>query len=126
METLPPVDCKIRRSRLHPATPGAGIGKPESDVLLIASSDMTHQEPAGQAREKDTACIEKMENVDPEGLFKLVRSRGISMCGVSPVTVILAACRKKGIEKGELVEYTNSGEAFGDYTRVVGYAGMVF
>jgi len=98
----------------------------EEKVLLVGSSDMTHMESAESARAKDMKCIEKMESVDPEGLHRLVTEEGISMCGVYPVTALLAACRKLGIGKGELVEYTNSGEASGDYARVVGYAGMLF
>jgi AmmeMemoRadiSam system protein B len=102
------------------------ISSADNDVLLIASSDMTHQEPAEQARAKDEPCIEKMTAVDPEGLFEQVTSNHVTMCGVSPVTVLLSYCREKGITEGTLVEYTNSGAAFGDYSRVVGYAGLTF
>ena len=98
-------------------------GKP---VLIVASSDMTHMEPAEQARRKDMKCIEKMEQVDVEGLYRLVTGEHITMCGVFPATSLLAACREIGIEQGELINYTNSGEASGDLMNVVGYAGMVF
>jgi AmmeMemoRadiSam system protein B len=101
----------------------SGAGK---DILLIASSDMTHMEPAEQARAKDMKCIEKMEQVDPGGLYELVTKEGISMCGVFPVTILLSACRKMGVSEGKLVNYTNSGETTGDIMNVVGYAVMLF
>jgi AmmeMemoRadiSam system protein B len=96
------------------------------DTLMIASSDMTHMEPAEQAEKKDRRCIERMEQMDPEGLFDLVIGERISMCGVFPVTAMLSACRELGVPQGQLVEYTNSGQASGDLSSVVGYAGMVF
>lgn len=96
------------------------------DILLVASSDMTHMEPAEQAKTKDMKCIEKMKQVDPDGLYSLVTGEGISMCGVFPVTILLAACRHMGAAEGKLVNYTNSGETTGDRMNVVGYAGMLF
>jgi len=102
------------------------LSRLDKPVLMVASSDMTHMEPAEQARQKDMKCIERMEQVDPEGLYRLVTGEHITMCGVFPVTSLLAACRERGVERGELVNYTNSGEVSGDLMNVVGYAGMVF
>ncbi|MFH1707947.1 MAG: AmmeMemoRadiSam system protein B [Planctomycetota bacterium] len=94
--------------------------------LVLASSDMTHMESAESAHAKDMQCVARMEAVDPEGLFNLVNEQRISMCGVAPVTAMLAMARELGLKRGELVEYTSSGDTSGDYHRVVGYAGLVF
>ncbi len=98
----------------------------EGEVLIIASSDMTHMESADSAREKDMQCVEQMKAVDPAGFYKLVKSKHITVCGVYPITVLLTVCRELEVETGSLVEYTNSGESSGDFSRVVGYAGVVF
>jgi len=49
----------------------------------------------------------------------------ISMCGVIPATVGLIAAKLLGAERAELVMYRTSGDVTGDYTQVVGYAGLI-
>jgi len=96
-----------------------------SEVLIVASSDMSHYEPSGVAREKDMRAIDRILAVDPEGLYATVREGAISMCGVLPTVVFLAAARRLGATSAELVRYGHSGEVSGDHDAVVGYAGVV-
>jgi len=100
----------------------AGLGEP---VLLVASTDMTHYESAAAARAKDSQALERVLSLDPQGLYEIVRVRGISMCGVLPATACLAAAIELGATSAELVEYTNSGAVSGDFAQVVGYAGLI-
>ncbi|MBF0549381.1 MAG: AmmeMemoRadiSam system protein B [Deltaproteobacteria bacterium] len=93
-------------------------------VLIVASSDMTHFESQSSAQKKDQLAIDRILAMDPEGLLKIVRSRGITMCGVIPTTIALVAAINLGATKAELVKYATSGEVAGDYARVVGYAGL--
>ncbi len=93
-------------------------------VLLIASSDMTHYESAAAAAEQDRLAIDRILEVDPMGLHRVVMERDISMCGFAPTVAVLVACRDLGALAGRLIRYTNSGETSGDYHRVVGYAGI--
>ena len=101
------------------------IKSSDEDVLIVASSDMTHYESAESAERKDSMAIEKVLSLDPEGLLEVVRGNRISMCGVIPSAVMLFAAKELGARKASLVRYTNSGEVSGDYERVVGYAGMM-
>ncbi|MCE5299630.1 MAG: AmmeMemoRadiSam system protein B [Spirochaetia bacterium] len=94
------------------------------NALIAASSDMTHYESAGAARKKDTMLIEIIEEMDEEKMFDTVTENDLSMCGFIPVFVMLRACKKLGAKKAKLIDYNNSGDAVGDYTRVVGYAGV--
>jgi len=96
----------------------------KEDVLVVASSDMTHYESAKAAEKKDRLAISQIEALNPEGLHRTVRENGITMCGVIPATVMLFAARELGAKKGTLVKYSNSGETSGDYDEVVGYAGL--
>ena len=104
------------------ATAIRGLHEP---VLLLASTDMTHYESAPAARAKDSQALERVLSLDPKGLYDVVRARGISMCGVLPTTACLAAALELGAKSAELVEYTNSGAASGDFAQVVGYAGLI-
>ena len=97
----------------------------DEDVLIVASSDMTHYESAESAERKDRMAIEKILALDPEGLLDVVTRNQISMCGVIPATVMFFAAKELGATKATLVRYTNSGEVSGDYEKVVGYAGIM-
>jgi AmmeMemoRadiSam system protein B len=103
----------------------AAVKDYKKEVLIVASSDMTHYESRREATTKDRQAIEKVLALDPEGLYKTVFSLGISMCGVIPATVALVAARELGATKAELVRYTDSGETSGDTSQVVGYAGLI-
>jgi hypothetical protein len=95
------------------------------DVLLCASSDMSHYVPAKVAAERDQLALDRMAALDPAGLFTIVDRNDISMCGVIPATVMLAAAVALGATRAEVVRYTNSGEVSGDFDAVVGYAGVL-
>lgn len=99
----------------------------ESDepVLLVASTDMSHYVSADQAARLDGMALARVEALDPEGLYRTVRSHRISMCGVLPTTVALFAARELGATEAERVRYGHSGERSGDHERVVGYAGVL-
>jgi hypothetical protein len=113
-------DCKV-------------VGEAIADVIMntsypvniVASSDMSHYVTDSEARSKDKDAIEEIIKLDPEGLYRTVRSRGISMCGVVPVTAMLYAANKLGAKEARLVKYMTSGEVSGDDSYVVGYAGMI-
>jgi len=97
----------------------------DGEVLIVASNDMTHFEPADSAEWKDRLAIDHILNLDPAGLLETVRKHRISMCGVIPTTVMLVACKALGASRARLIRYTNSGEVTGDYSDVVAYAGLV-
>jgi AmmeMemoRadiSam system protein B len=83
---------------------------------------MTHYESAADARAKDDLAIREILGLDPEGLLKVCRSEGITMCGVVPATVMLVAALELGATKAELVRYATSGDVTGDNRQVVAYA----
>ena len=95
------------------------------DVLLVASTDMSHYLPADAARDQDTLALGRIERLDAKGLYDTVVAHDISMCGFIPTTIALVAAKALGATEARLVRYGNSGEASGDYARVVGYAGFV-
>lgn len=94
-------------------------------ALLVASTDMSHFEPQEVARKLDRQAIERILALDPKGLYEVVRSKRISMCGVIPTTAVLSACLELGASQTDLVCYATSGDVSGDFSSVVGYAGIV-
>ena len=95
------------------------------DVLLVASTDMTHYESTEIAKEKDSYVLKAIEALDPEKMLKEVEEKDISMCGWMPVYVAMHAAKILGAKEGKIVRYTNSGEKSGDFSSVVGYGGAV-
>jgi MEMO1 family protein len=94
-------------------------------VLLVASSDMSHYEPAEVASRKDHLAIDRMVALDPKGLYRTIIEKKVSMCGFCPAVAMLTACGDLGATEGRLIRYANSGDVSGDYQHVVGYAGVV-
>ncbi|MBI5025500.1 MAG: AmmeMemoRadiSam system protein B [Nitrospirae bacterium] len=94
-------------------------------VVIVASSDMSHYETDPVARAKDKKAIDRILNLDPEGLHETVRREKISMCGFAPATAMLFAANSLGAREAELVKYMTSGDVSGDYSYVVGYAGII-
>ncbi len=95
------------------------------EVVIIASSDMTHYEPDESARRKDNSAIEAMLALDEDELLKRVDESKISMCGYAPVVSLISAVKELGAREAELVSYQTSGDTTGDYRSVVGYAGII-
>ncbi len=94
-------------------------------VLIIASSDMSHYEPHDVANDKDRQAIEAILELDEKLLLKRIEDFNISMCGFVPATIMLIACKELGAKTAELVKYQTSGDVIGDYSEVVGYAGLI-
>ena len=95
------------------------------DVLIVASSDMTHYESRRVATRKDSLALDKLLGLDPAGLYQIVVDERITMCGFIPATIALLASLQCGALLARLVRYTDSGEVSGDTDQVVGYAGVI-
>lgn len=102
----------------------AAIREYGEEVLIVASSDMTHYESADSARLKDQQALERVLALDGKGLLEVCHRRGITMCGVVPATVMIEAAIQLGASKAELVAYGTSGDVTGDNDQVVGYAAV--
>ncbi len=101
------------------------ISKTDHPVTIIASSDMSHYEEDAVARKKDKMAINRIIELNDEGLHNTVKAENISMCGFAPVTAMLHAAVKLGAREASLIKYSTSGEISGDYSQVVGYAGVI-
>ncbi len=108
---------------------GVGIAnaiiKLNRDALIVTSSDMNHYEPQDVTRHKDNEAIEAVLELNEDELIKRVRDFNITMCGYAPAVGLICAAKKLGAKGAELVKYMTSGDTTGDYSSVVGYAGVI-
>lgn len=95
-------------------------------VILVASSDLTHYEPAAAAREKDTALIDQVKRMDVGSFYSTLDRLQVTACGFGAIATVMEASRALGLKKGELLKYATSGDTTGDNNQVVGYASLRF
>ena len=94
------------------------------EVLIVASTDMSHYVSQKTAEAQDSLAIRKVLELDARGLFATVRDKHITMCGFQPTAAAIVAAVGLGAARAELVRYATSGDRTGDYSQVVGYAGI--
>jgi AmmeMemoRadiSam system protein B len=108
----------------------AELVKEEADskrkVVLIASSDLTHYEPALQARRKDTALLGCIQDLDLDGFYTTLERENITACGYGAIGSVMEACKLAGLGKGRLNAYATSGDVTGETDAVVGYPSVTF
>ena len=101
------------------------VSSSKKNVTIIASSDMTHYESQQSASKKDEEAIKAILKLDAHELLEKIERFGISMCGYMPAVVTILAAKLLGAKKAKLIAYQTSGDVTGDYSSVVGYAGIV-
>jgi AmmeMemoRadiSam system protein B/AmmeMemoRadiSam system protein A len=112
-------DQSLRSCRqLAKAIAGAAKGK---NVLLVASTDLSHFHNYDEAGLLDRVVIERVGNYDPEGLARDLDAGNCEACGGGPVVTVMLAARELGATKAMVLDYANSGDVTGDRSSVVGY-----
>lgn len=92
------------------------------NVVIIASSDLSHYIPKDNARILDSKVLENITSLNPEGMFETVRSNRISACGYGPIATAMMATDPGS---AQVLKYSNSYDSLGgDPNAVVGYASV--
>ncbi len=104
---------------------GKSIGQAGDNLIVIASSDLTHYEPHSIAAEKDSSVIEAIIALDEEELYERCERLGCTMCGYGPVAAAIVAAKEMKGKTASLLKYATSGDTSGDFSRVVGYGSIV-
>ena len=96
------------------------------NAVVIASSDMTHYEPQGNAAVKDMAALKAVEAMDEKRFYLIIETRNVTACGYGPIAAVITAAKGLGAKEAKLLCYKSSGDVTGDYSSVVGYAAVSF
>jgi AmmeMemoRadiSam system protein B len=104
---------------------GRAISRADGDIVIIASSDLTHYEPHSAAMQKDASIIEAIVALDEEELYERCERLNCTMCGYGPVAAAIVAAREMKATKASLLKYATSGDTSGDFSQVVGYGSVV-
>ncbi len=92
------------------------------DLLLLASTDLSHYVAPSTAERLDRLAIDAILDADARRLYDTVAEHEISMCGIAPTTVLLAALAGESLVP-KLLRWGHSGEVEPS-ARVVGYAAI--
>lgn len=98
------------------------------DVLLVASSDLSHFYDDATARRLDEGTLRFVLEMDADGLIEHVenaRRRGEPLaCGAGPIAAIIHAAKALGASRSQLIKYATSADVSARAESVVGYAAV--
>ena len=91
------------------------------DVLVVASTDLSHYHPYEEAVSIDKHLITTLNKLKGKELYDEAGMGLCELCGLMPVTTTLLAAEKMGYDSIEILKYANSGDTSGNKGNVVGY-----
>lgn len=97
----------------------------ERNVLLVASTDLSHYHPSSDARRLDQVVAEDVRSFDPERLMDDLEEGVAEACGGGPAVAVMKACRLLGASRMEIMDQCNSGDITGEHDSVVGYLSAI-
>jgi MEMO1 family protein len=98
----------------------AAIGK-RDDVLLVASSDLSHFHTYDEANALDGRLRAYVGDFNYQGLLAALGSGQVEACGGGPIAAVMTASRSLGADEARVLAHANSGDVTGEKDRVVGY-----
>lgn len=96
------------------------------DVLIVASSDLSHFHKYSEAVSLDDKVTKLVGDFDYSNLYNELQTREIEACGGGPIVSAMIACEKMGAASSRVLKYGNSGDITKDSSSVVGYMAAVF
>lgn len=91
------------------------------DVLVIASTDMSHYHSYSEANEIDAATIKELMRLNPKTLYYKLVTGESELCGGAAVVSALIYANHQVKSEIKVLNYANSGDVTADKNRVVGY-----
>ncbi len=102
----------------------AAIGS-RDDVLVVASTDLSHFHNSTKAEELDARAASLIAKIDAEGIYEAEQKGSCELCGIMPVTTVLSLASEFKKLKSKVLSYAHSGKITGDNSSVVGYLSAV-
>lgn len=96
----------------------------KDDILLIASSDLSHYHEYKRAYSIDSKFLQTFSKFDYFKLDAQLNSRDVEACGGGPIVVVMTVCESVGANKSISMFYATSGDspyASKNKEQVVGY-----
>lgn len=114
-----PDACRELAQALH-----SSIEDPDN-VLIVASSDLSHFHPAARAESMDARVARAVEGFDIDGLGRDLERSESEACGGGPILTALMYAQALSRTRSRVLKYAHSGHITGDNSSVVGYLSAV-
>lgn len=98
----------------------------DHNVLLVASSDLSHYHSHTEAIVLDRMVIDTVERYDADGLMCRLEEQEVEACGGGPMVAVMLASSQLGARRSRVLFYCNSGDVTGEKDSVVGYLSAAF
>lgn len=95
--------------------------KDRDNVLIMASTDMSHYHNYGEANAIDGLAVKTLESFDEKSFFDKISFKKCEACGAGPIVATMMAARGLGADTVKVLKYGNSGDTTGEKNKVVGY-----
>jgi AmmeMemoRadiSam system protein B len=97
------------------------------DAVIVASTDLSHYQPAARAADLDARVTECVGALDAAALMARLDAYRGHACGGGALAAAMKAARALGATRGDVLRYADSGDVEGgDKSRVVGYMAAAF
>jgi MEMO1 family protein len=93
----------------------------DRNVLIVASTDLSHFHSYDQARKLDQIVIDSVSRFDYKGLMKELEYEKAEACGGGPTVAAMLAAEQLGANQIDILHKCNSGDITGEHDSVVGY-----
>ncbi len=97
------------------------------DVLIVASTDMSHFHGQNKAKAIDRTTLSLIADNDAHALFDDLAKGKCELCGGAAVITLMLTMKKIGINQADILAYATSADTTNSPTdRVVGYSSVLF
>jgi hypothetical protein len=99
----------------------------DKNVLIVASSDLSHYHSYDVATEMDRRLLQKVGAMDIEGVDRCLNEGKCEACGRGPILTVMLAANMLGAPRFDVLKYENSGDVTGEKMSprgVVGYGAV--
>lgn len=97
------------------------------DVLIIASTDMSHFKTQEKAKAIDNHTLSFIRKNDTHGLFRNLNTGNCELCGGAGLITLMLTMKKLGADKVQILDYATSADTTNSSkNRVVGYFSAVY
>jgi MEMO1 family protein len=96
----------------------------ERNVLLVASTDLSHFYDEKTANKLDKVMLKRMTDLSPAGVLQAEANQQGFACGAGAVALVLWTAKKLGADRVTLLNHNTSAQASGDTSSVVGYGAL--
>ncbi len=97
----------------------------DEHTVMVASTDWQHYRPASSGWIMDSLGIDCLKNLDGIRLKRLLSDGRVEACGGGALVAVIEAAKMRGADRVKILKYGDSGDIFGDKSKVVGYVAAV-